>query len=62
MKCVHNNVYLYNGDCRNVFNGIDSESIDPMANKSGGNVIGIIALVIASLRMAKLLWNEFRGK
>ena len=28
MKCVHNNVYLYNGDCRNVFNGIDSESVD----------------------------------
>jgi len=37
-------------------------SIEPMVNKSGGNVIGIIALVIAALRMAKLLWDEFRGK
>lgn len=33
-----------------------------MVNKSGGNVIGVIALVVASLRMAKLLWNEFHGK
>ena len=37
-------------------------SIESMANKSGGNVIGIIALVVASLRMAKLLWDEFHGK
>ena len=33
-----------------------------MVNKSGCNVIGIIALVVASLRMAKLLWDEFHRK
>ena len=26
MKFTYNNVYLYNGDCRNVFKGIDSET------------------------------------
>ena len=33
-----------------------------MVNKSDGNVIGIIALVVASLWMAKLLWDEFHMK
>jgi len=43
MKCTYNNVYLYNGDCRDVFNGIDSESIDllvtdcPYKTISGGS-------------------------
>ena len=42
MKCTYNNVYLYNGDCRNVFKGIDSESVDllvtdcPYKTISGG--------------------------
>ena len=31
MKCTYNNVYLYNGDCRNVFKSIDSESVDFVA-------------------------------
>ena len=37
-------------------------SIEPMVEKSGGNVIGIIAIVVASARMAKLLWDKFLGK
>ena len=37
-------------------------SLESMANKSGRNVIGIIALVVASLWMAKLLWDKFHGK
>lgn len=42
MKCTYNNVYLYNGDCRNVFKGIDGESVDllvtdcPYKTISGG--------------------------
>lgn len=37
-------------------------SIESIVNKSRGNVIGVIALAVASLQMAKLLWDEFHGK